>query len=272
MDYNKSGKVDCEEMTAVLLSSGIFRGRKDVSGIFSEYDMDKSGDITFEEFLCLIRNYSKHLDLDRLDDLVDETCTLSSETLLSQQRRGMLMQYVVNESVMRDREVEWCTNGLLSAKTKRGTVRRLQTMGAVEKAQSKLRLISKVAIDEIETLLLSDITARPILDLCEEDKIRIEARMGAMPPIESVVSPEILPLINQTEWKHHTNAAAKIFIPPVDCPMVQKRDRKRYTPQGELADKKKSPQSYFRSIRPKLALILHHAPPHSPSTKYQIDT
>jgi hypothetical protein len=51
------------------------------------------------------------------------------------------------------------------------------------------------------------------LDMCEAEKIRLESGMGAMPPIESILSSQLLPLTNQREWKHHTIAVSEAFTP-----------------------------------------------------------
>lgn len=53
-DTDSSGSIDSQELEAVLRSIGENPSASDLARIISEVDADKSGDISFEEFLTVI--------------------------------------------------------------------------------------------------------------------------------------------------------------------------------------------------------------------------
>lgn len=108
MDTDKSGTVNIEELSTVLLSSGVLKYKYEVENMYRLADIDKSGEISFEEFVSGIGSTiaSGKLQLHKLDELVDETNVLSAETMLSQARREILMEHIIHNSSQRAAEIE----------------------------------------------------------------------------------------------------------------------------------------------------------------------
>ena len=108
MDADKGGTVSIDELANVVLSSGIMKNKSEVKNMFNGADIDNSGEITFDEFLVAIAQNlsSRKLQLHKLDALVDSGSVLSTETVLTQQRRGVLMQHVVNNAAFRSFEID----------------------------------------------------------------------------------------------------------------------------------------------------------------------
>lgn len=108
MDTDSSGTVNIDELSTVLLSSGVLKYKYEVENMFRQADVDKSGEISFEEFVSGIGSTiaSGKLQLHKLDELVDETNVLSAETMLSQARREILMEHIIDNSLQRAAEIE----------------------------------------------------------------------------------------------------------------------------------------------------------------------
>eukprot|EP00602_Paraphysomonas_sp_CaronLab_P003136 CAMPEP_0185038920 /NCGR_PEP_ID=MMETSP1103-20130426/35177_1 /TAXON_ID=36769 /ORGANISM="Paraphysomonas bandaiensis, Strain Caron Lab Isolate" /LENGTH=389 /DNA_ID=CAMNT_0027577583 /DNA_START=120 /DNA_END=1289 /DNA_ORIENTATION=+ len=103
MDTDGSGGVGIDELTNTLLSSGIVKFKKDVERIFKEMDADNNGEVSFDEFVYAIavNDAKRRLQLQKLDSLVNSDKVLSTETLLSVERRNVLMQHIVDKTADR---------------------------------------------------------------------------------------------------------------------------------------------------------------------------
>eukprot|EP00602_Paraphysomonas_sp_CaronLab_P002825 CAMPEP_0185026018 /NCGR_PEP_ID=MMETSP1103-20130426/9559_1 /TAXON_ID=36769 /ORGANISM="Paraphysomonas bandaiensis, Strain Caron Lab Isolate" /LENGTH=350 /DNA_ID=CAMNT_0027559437 /DNA_START=212 /DNA_END=1264 /DNA_ORIENTATION=+ len=103
MDTDRSGGVGIDELTNTLLSSGVVKFKKDVERIFKEMDTDNSGDVSFDEFLYAIamNDAKRRLQLQKLDSIVNSDKLLSTETLLSLERRNVLMKHIVDKTAQR---------------------------------------------------------------------------------------------------------------------------------------------------------------------------
>lgn len=257
MDFDGSGKISCQELTTTLISAGILKNKKEVYLMFRYADVDYSQDICLDEFLYGIVAYSKarQIPLQKLEDIVEETNMLSKETLISQQRRGILIQYVLNNSIIRDRVVDRTINANNTMGDRRNKYRKMSSIGTISKSHEILRQKCADAVQQIEFIVKQSasqinkvcrinnsdqnlksqsqlqpqlesqsqsqqiisqsnslplkspiITASPSFQSNEIDleKIKHEASMGIQPPIESILSPKLLPLINQPVWQHYS--------------------------------------------------------------------
>jgi hypothetical protein len=108
MDANDNGLVSVDELSHVFLSSGIMKRKIDIINMFKACDIDKSNELNFDEFILAIKTCaaSGKLRLDKLDAIVDSANALTTETVLSQQRRNLLMHYVVTAAELRQYEVD----------------------------------------------------------------------------------------------------------------------------------------------------------------------
>lgn len=218
--------------------------------MFRYADVDYSQDICLDEFLYGIVAYSKarHIPLQKLEEIVEETNMLSKETLISQQRRGILIQYVLNNSILRDRVIDRTINANNSINDRRNKYRKMSSIGTVSKSHEILRQKCADAVQQIEFIVkqsasqinkvcrinnsdqeqslskiptISQSQSQPQLKTqshslqlqhtlstqsneSDVDKIKHEASMGIQPPIESILSPKLLPLINQPTWQHYS--------------------------------------------------------------------
>jgi hypothetical protein len=180
MDADKSGSVNVEELSSVLLSSGIMKYKYEVENMFRAADADRSGEISFEEFVSGIGSTiaAGKLQLHRLDALVDETNVLSAETMLSQARREILMEHIIHQSTQRNAEIDKIANRLDSENTKRGTRRRQETICAITKNELKShrsldslvgqhqlrRMKSMQTISNLSQILSAEISKKPSAD------------------------------------------------------------------------------------------------------------
>jgi hypothetical protein len=214
MDFDGSGKISCQELTTTLLSTGVVKSRKEAYLMFRYADVDFSQDISLDEFLFGIISFSKarQIPLQKLEDLVEETNLLSKETLISQQRRGLLIQYVLNHSIIRDRVVDRTVNESTSLRDRRQKYRKMSSIGTISKSHEILRQKCAEAVQQIEYIVKQ--SASQINQSCwvkasaektESENILHEASMGLQPPIESVISAKLLPLINQPVWHHYAD-------------------------------------------------------------------
>jgi hypothetical protein len=213
MDFDGSGKISCQELTTTLISAGILKNKKEAYLMFRYADVDYSHDICLDEFLFGIISYSRihHIPLQKLEDIIEETNLLSKETLISQQRRGVLIQYVLNHSIIRDRVVDRSVNSASMLGDRRAKYRKMSSIGTISKSHELLRQKCADAVQQIEFIVKQSATqinkaCRINVEKTDAEAIKHEASMGLQPAIESVLSPKLLPLINQPVWKHYSNS------------------------------------------------------------------
>jgi predicted CopG family antitoxin len=108
LDRDGGGTVGIKELIDPLLSTGIMKTTEDVYRMLSEVDEDKSGEISFDEFIRAIsgKKFFKKEQLKTLGDLSKEDNSFSMDMMLSIARRRNLIKKVVTESSERLAEVE----------------------------------------------------------------------------------------------------------------------------------------------------------------------
>lgn len=171
MDSDKSGTVSIDELSSVLLSSGVMKYKYEVENMFRSADSDKSGEISFEEFVSGIGSTiaSGKLQLHKLDALVDETNVLSAETMLSQARREILMEHIIHNSSQRAAEIERASykNEDINNRTKDrrrrqqvvclGDVKKHKTLDNLVQQHQLTRIKSMHTISQLSKVLSSEI-------------------------------------------------------------------------------------------------------------------
>ena len=55
LDTDGSGSIGVDELEEPLISLGLAQNRRDVMELIKSVDVDNSGEIEFEEFLCIIK-------------------------------------------------------------------------------------------------------------------------------------------------------------------------------------------------------------------------
>jgi ribosomal protein L17 len=227
MDSDKSGSVNVEELSSVLLSSGIMKYKYEVENMFRAADADRSGEISFEEFVSGIGSTiaSGKLQLHRLDALVDETNVLSAETMLSQARREILMEHIINQTTQRAAEIEKLATRL-DDNPKRGSNRRRQeTISAISMNELKShrtleslvghhqlhRMKSMQTISHLSQVLSAEISRKDSADLSSTKPLHATRSAASMQqlqdqewspdgkglvPLESILHPSLWDLID----------------------------------------------------------------------------
>ena len=107
IDADGSGTVDGEELSNAFLSSGVVANGKICSKLFNLMDVDGTGEVGFDNFIRTITSssMSKFVHFQKLDSMISSQCALSTETLLSQERRKILMKFVVDRDKVHDYEL-----------------------------------------------------------------------------------------------------------------------------------------------------------------------
>lgn len=222
MDADDTGTVDISELSAVLLSTGILNNQREVSTLFEVADADKSGGITFDEFLSVIDSYvkSKKIKIGKLDSVVKSGGILSKETLLSQERRGVLMKHVVDNSTLRARQLEFAFDGVPTRG--RGARRRLVKQNSIGSVIRK----NEIELDESSESIrhLCAIVRQSSIELGENtDPEYMPQKSHILPPVENVLSPQVLALVNQKHWKHYSISEQSDMEIREHLPEIEKR-------------------------------------------------
>ena len=206
LDSNNTGSVDIGELSSVLLSTEILSSQQQVKQFFSAADCDNSGGITFDEFLSAIDNHvrAKKIKIQKLNDVVKSKAILSKETLLSQERRTVLMKHIVDNSLTRARQLDAAFESAPAC----GPGQR--------KLKKQLSLKSMIAKNEIEleesSECLRDIghlvsqAWQDMRKLASPHNVHCSelSQYGVLPSVESVLSSAALDLVNQKHWKHYS--------------------------------------------------------------------
>jgi hypothetical protein len=205
MDTDSSGSVNVEELSSVLLSSGIMKYKYEVENMFRAADCDRSGEISFEEFVSGIGSTiaAGKLQLHRLDALVDETNILSAETMLSQARREILMEHIIHNTTQRTAEIERASN-FVEDVSRRGGVRRKQqviclndikghrTLDTLVDHHQAHRLKSQQTISHLSRVLSAEISKPLQQPVLQTNSIST----NTLVPLESLLDPSLWNLID----------------------------------------------------------------------------
>jgi hypothetical protein len=208
MDTDSSGSVNVDELSSVLLSSGIMKYKYEVENMFRAADCDRSGEISFEEFVSGIGSTiaAGKLQLHRLDALIDETNVLSAETMLSQARREILMEHIIHNTTQRTAEIERATSfveGDRSTVPRRGARRMQQTIclndikghrnfdNLVAHHQTH-RLKSMQTISNLSRVLSAEISRNSLEPLAQNNLLASKTLV----PLESILDPSLWDLID----------------------------------------------------------------------------
>lgn len=194
MDANDNGLVSMDELSRVFLSSGIMKRNIDIINMFKACDIDKSNELNFDEFILAIKPYamSGKLRLDKLDALVENANSLTTETVLSQQRRNLLMHHIVTAAELRQYEVDQWAMSQLQAKQK-GNL----TIAKNKKSIETLSKLHQKHMKRAENIVL---TLYPIVrqtsnDLSEKGLgrpcLRSQLSLNSIQDIEALMAPNL---------------------------------------------------------------------------------
>ena len=208
LDSNDNGLVSADELCHVFLSSGIMKRKKDVINMFLACDIDKSKGLTFDEFIIGVKlmTTTGKLKYSKLDSLVDECNALTTETILSQQRRNLLMHHVVTAAEMRQLEVDrvWASH------QPRGHVKRVsyvdltssrkgkKSLEAVSKCHSRYMEKAKDIVNTLQPIVLR--TSQGFQDPYDATKTRPTLTnpisSTSMQSLEDIVPPDLIALMD----------------------------------------------------------------------------
>jgi hypothetical protein len=207
MDADNTATVDIGELGSVMLSTGILNNQKEVADYFDMCDLDNSGGITFDEFLNAIAFHVKasKIKIEKLNRVVRNGSILSKETVLSQERRMVLMKHIVDNSTMRARQLDIAFDGAVARghAGRRKMKRQLSIGSVIEKNEAELDSSSE------SVMYISEIVRKHCADLAPNDHTNqalSRSQFAVLPPVEMVLSPAALALVNQPHWKHHSIA------------------------------------------------------------------
>ena len=204
MDADTTGTVDIGELSSILLSTGILSNQGQVKQFFGAADIDNSGGITFEEFLSVMENYAKakKINVQKLNHVIKSGKLLSTDTLISQERRSVLMKHIVHNSTLRERQLDIAFNGApVRGHGKKNFKKQLSIGSVIDRNEMDLEESSEClrGIGQIVSQVKHDMGIQMPPD-CEEQK----AQFSVLPSVASVLSPHALGLVDQKHWKHYS--------------------------------------------------------------------
>lgn len=112
MDTDGSGEVGADELQDPLLSAGVVKSKKDIEMMLKTVEMNEDKEVTFDNFLKAVNN-SKNCKKDKMKNLqvMSSDQFFSMETLLSQERRRMLLKGIVDDAKERQLKQEAALEG-----------------------------------------------------------------------------------------------------------------------------------------------------------------
>jgi hypothetical protein len=107
MDADGSGEVSVDELQEPLLSCGVVRSKAEIRQMFRNAGLDDTGEVGFNDLMKAINKMrdAKKKKLSNLQNMCNDPI-MSMETLLSEERRRLLLHGVVNEAEVRQSKVE----------------------------------------------------------------------------------------------------------------------------------------------------------------------
>lgn len=152
IDADGSGTVDKAELFDSFLSAGVVANHKICTKLFEVMDVNLTGEVAFDHFIRTITSssMSKAVQLHKLDDMINAQSALSTETLLSQERRKILMKFVVDQDKLHDFERDSLVTNGLSANAKLAKLH-------APMVESKAKLKSKKHYNEFSSQELDSI-------------------------------------------------------------------------------------------------------------------
>ena len=189
IDADGSGTVDRSELFDSFVSSGVVASSKTCGKLFEVMDVDGTGEVDFDNFIRTITSssMSKAVQMHKLDSMINSQSALSTETLLSQERRKILMKFVVDKDKLHDFEIESLTTDDKKAQMK---------LAKLHKPMKESRLMSgsgytKKEIDEISASM--------------QKGNQSKSPDGNASPEDSASSPNALPRANMERRRTRTN-------------------------------------------------------------------
>ena len=166
IDTNGSGAVDVKELSRLLIEAHVVKNKREARVIFDEIDVNKNGTISFQEFVNAIADseVKQRIQIRKLDTYIDAENLLDSETLLSAQRRQVIMDHIIRKNELRASDIDWMqTMGRLDGSEEVRESRRQITLAHVRDRaitdrflrEMKLKinmLKAKKAADEMEAI------------------------------------------------------------------------------------------------------------------------
>jgi len=139
IDADGSGTVDRTELFDSFLSAGVVANHKICSKLFEVMDADMTGEVDFERFIRTITasSMSKSVQLHKLDAMINSQSALSTETLLSQERRKILMKFVVDQDKLHDFERDSLVTSSAGAQSKLAKLHKPIEETRIKKSYSK---------------------------------------------------------------------------------------------------------------------------------------
>jgi hypothetical protein len=203
IDMNRSGSVDVGELSAMLIGAGVVKNRRQARIIFKDMDTNGNGSISFNEFLAVVADSEtkRRMQVKRLDAFVASESLLDPDTLLSLERRHIIMQQVIHQTKLRATDIDWiqtmCTydefvtsredrmqmhethrqqreasNKVLAHMKAELDKVKAQNEETEERARSKVKSIPRCLVADIEDLLPPSLRASPT---GSEDELSVES-------------------------------------------------------------------------------------------------
>eukprot|EP00602_Paraphysomonas_sp_CaronLab_P007385 CAMPEP_0185036854 /NCGR_PEP_ID=MMETSP1103-20130426/30443_1 /TAXON_ID=36769 /ORGANISM="Paraphysomonas bandaiensis, Strain Caron Lab Isolate" /LENGTH=340 /DNA_ID=CAMNT_0027574575 /DNA_START=292 /DNA_END=1314 /DNA_ORIENTATION=- len=197
----KSGTVSFETIVESFLSAGIVRFKKDLILMFNIKGAD--AEITFDHFLetLAVSVISRKIAVHKLDSFVDSQNNLAPDTLLSQERRMLLMEHIVDRPAVRawGVDVTWAEAEKKASSSQHRFTRNRISLEKVEKSHEMERskateivkqldgVVSKLSTDARNSA--SEHSPQPHSDLQTSPA---DTRFPAILPLDAMLSPKLL--------------------------------------------------------------------------------
>lgn len=145
------------EIANIFISAGICRNRKVFDDLFDVFETNvEEGFISFEQFLVTIEScvLSRRLFVNSLDSFIIDDDSLSVDTIISQERRKLLMQHVVDRPAVRAWGIEHSSD-LSHTSSQRRQYRniKMQSISELTKRYAKERADTAEVVFQLEDIL-----------------------------------------------------------------------------------------------------------------------
>eukprot|EP00602_Paraphysomonas_sp_CaronLab_P007944 CAMPEP_0185035302 /NCGR_PEP_ID=MMETSP1103-20130426/26427_1 /TAXON_ID=36769 /ORGANISM="Paraphysomonas bandaiensis, Strain Caron Lab Isolate" /LENGTH=435 /DNA_ID=CAMNT_0027572315 /DNA_START=333 /DNA_END=1640 /DNA_ORIENTATION=- len=179
-----------DDIANSFVSAGLVKFKKEVRYMFEDVISPDSEEIEFDDFLNIVSAniLSNQIPQQKLEDLVDSESDLSADTLLSQERRKLLMEHVVNRAAVRAWGVD---SSLVSFTTPPRKLRNRKPVDELAIKYEQQRVEASDVVWELHDILKKtreqqiEQAALPTPKVCQKKKT-------VLLPLEELLSPQLL--------------------------------------------------------------------------------
>lgn len=200
LSRNKIGTVALNELAVLFISTGLSRNKKVFDELFEPFENSSSvtgevGMINFNNFLCGIEAnvLSRKLSLNALDIFVGDDDSLSTDTILSQERRKLLMQHVVDRPAVRAWGID-NSSDVESTRNLRQRHRRMKSLSELSKAYDQERADTTEIVQQLKDILIREKEKNVMISTPPP----VKKAPPVLEPLESLLSENLLEYVSST--------------------------------------------------------------------------